>query len=148
PPQSTSLSSPFATPSVQVGATQIMFWQDLERQSFASLHFLPAPQAMHGPPQSVSVSRPFFTMSLQLGATQRIAALHTPEPQSMPAAQIFPSAQGAQLLPQSPSVSVPFFKLSVHDGGAQRPLWQLPLEHWVAWVHVLPSSHGAQLPPQ
>ena len=71
PPQSTSVSLPFFTPSEQLAPWHVSgvpehtpLWQ-----SEPALHVLPAahlPQL--APPQSTSVSVPFLTKSVQLGA--------------------------------------------------------------------------------
>ena len=69
PPQSISVSVPFCTPSLQVGA-----WQTFEVHTPLS-QSPPTAQpwpTVHGeqvpPPQSTSVSAPFCTVSLQFGA--------------------------------------------------------------------------------
>src|SRR5438876_1032035 len=68
PPQSTSVSLPFLSPSVQPGATQLIPTQTDEAQSPAMRHPLPTSHLLvHDPPQSTSVSPPFFTPSVQLG---------------------------------------------------------------------------------
>src|SRR6185436_14133368 len=65
-PQSTSVSVPFCTPSVQVGALQVFAIASQIRlsQSLADRHFLPS---AHGPqpapPQSMSVSSPSWIVS-------------------------------------------------------------------------------------
>ena len=71
PPQSTSVSAPFLTASLQAGAVQIPAEQILLWQSEKAVHALPpAHGAQLGPPQSTSVSVPFLTASLQAGAVQ------------------------------------------------------------------------------
>ena len=69
PPQSVSVSLPFSTPSVQVGAWQAGGKPEhtLLEQSGLALHALFAAHAEQSePPQSVSVSVPFLTPSVQL----------------------------------------------------------------------------------
>jgi len=74
PPQSTSVSVPFLTPSLQADAEQKCEpGQTPLVQSAAIKHPLPSAQVLpgaHVPPQSVSVSFPFFTLSVQTGAAQ------------------------------------------------------------------------------
>jgi hypothetical protein len=74
PPQSTSVSAPFFTPSVQLGAAHVPLVQvSPPAQSLAMVHALPVAQGGQvPPPQSTSVSAPSFTPSVQL------AAAHTP----------------------------------------------------------------------
>jgi hypothetical protein len=68
PPQSTSVSIPFCTMSLHVGAWHIPPVHTPLAQSPAIRHIWPGAQsAMHEPPQSISVSVPFFTMSLHVG---------------------------------------------------------------------------------
>jgi hypothetical protein len=59
PPQSTSVSVPFACESLHAGAAQIIEVQTLLVQSGPIVHFLPSMQGPHVPPQSTSVSEPF-----------------------------------------------------------------------------------------
>jgi hypothetical protein len=69
PPQSTSVSVPFLTRSLQAGIWHTLLvhtplWQSaLTEQPFVSAHL-----AVQVPPQSTSVSAPFFTPSLQAAA--------------------------------------------------------------------------------
>jgi hypothetical protein len=56
PPQSTSLSPPFATASVQVGAWQTPPEQTRDAQSSATVHACTSSQARQLPPQSTSDS--------------------------------------------------------------------------------------------
>jgi hypothetical protein len=68
PPQSTSVSAPFFTLSVQLADWQMLPTQTPLWQSPPTLHVLPAAHFGHeAPPQSMSVSVPFFTVSVQLG---------------------------------------------------------------------------------
>jgi len=122
PPQSTSLSVPFFTLSVQTGAAHLVAVQTPLMQSPAPpqealvLHFV-----AQVPPQSLSVSLPFFTPSMQLGvwhlrAVEPAPAAQTCDWQSAPPAQLSPSSQGAQAPPQSTSVSLLFFTPSMQLG--------------------------------
>jgi hypothetical protein len=65
PPQSTSVSWPFVTPSSQAGAWQTPSVHTPLRQSLAPAQPCPAPHAEQLPPQSTSVSSPFGTPSPQ-----------------------------------------------------------------------------------
>jgi hypothetical protein len=69
PPQSTSVSVPFFTPSLHPGCVQRPLEQYALVQSLPPMHFFPFAHAGHvPPPQSLSVSAPFSTPSLQLAA--------------------------------------------------------------------------------
>ena len=69
PPQSTSLSTPFATWSAHVGATHFAAVHTPDAQSRARAHLLPsAHPAAQEPPQSTSASSLFCTRSAQLAA--------------------------------------------------------------------------------
>jgi hypothetical protein len=60
PPQSTSVSPPFCTPSLQVGAAQSPLTHEPLRQSLPVEHVSPTAQpAQAVPPQSTSDSSPF-----------------------------------------------------------------------------------------
>ncbi len=69
PPQSTSVSELFFTPSEQEGDWQDPLVQTCDTQSFAAEQTLPVTQAEQFPPQSTSLSFPFFVPSEQLGVT-------------------------------------------------------------------------------
>jgi hypothetical protein len=119
PPQSTSVSAPFFTASVHVGAAQVPPVQILLWQSVAAVQVAPLPQAAHvPPPQSMPVSVPFETPSLQVGARHTLGVPeHTWLVQSVPAPQVCPVAQAPQVLPpQSTAVSLPFWTVSLHVG--------------------------------
>jgi hypothetical protein len=97
PPQSTSVSEPFWTPSGQAAAVQVcaellhrrLTQSPSIRQALVSAHRV----AQFGPPQSTSVSLWFFTESGQLGAAHSsLVVLHLPLWQSALAAQPRPSA--------------------------------------------------------
>jgi hypothetical protein len=120
PPQSTSVSEPFATPSLQVGAwhrplRHTPLWQSPLPKQLALLAHLP-----HVPPQSTSVSVPFFTPSLHVPALHELAT-QTLLMQSLPATHALPVAQRAHDPPQSTSVSLPFFAVSLHVAEEQVP---------------------------
>jgi hypothetical protein len=51
PPQSTPVSAPLRTPSLQAGAWQTPALHTLDAQSLATLHAIPSPQAGQPPPQ-------------------------------------------------------------------------------------------------
>jgi hypothetical protein len=69
PPQSTSVSVPFFTVSVQLDDWQMLPTHTPLWQSVPPLHTLPATHfGQPAPPQSTSVSVPFFTRSVQLTA--------------------------------------------------------------------------------
>src|SRR4051812_29553129 len=73
PPQSTSVSLPFLTPSAQPEA-QVPLEHTPPLQSVLAPHFFPSAQrARHEPPQSTSVSSPSRALSKQLWS-----ALHAP----------------------------------------------------------------------
>jgi hypothetical protein len=152
PPQSTSVSVPFLTTSVQVAALHVSgepehtpLWQSLP-----TAHVAPVPHfGQLAPPQSTSVSVPFFTTSVHVGAWQMLP-MHTPLAQSAATPQTLPAAHLAHVPPpQSTSVSAPFFTTSAHVGAwhlsgepVHTPLWQSP-----ATAHVLPVVHFEHVPP-
>jgi len=68
PPQSTSLSPPFLTPSEHVGAWQTPLTHTPLWPSPPLEQPPPVPHAAHGPPQSMPVSPPFCAPSLHDGA--------------------------------------------------------------------------------
>jgi hypothetical protein len=72
PPQSTSVSAPDFTPSVQDGggAAHVPCSQMPLVQSGATRHPVPTGHFGHVPPQSTPVSLPFSTPSVQLGSEQ------------------------------------------------------------------------------
>src|SRR5438477_10207870 len=71
PPQSTSDSPWFFTPSVQLGATHLPNVHTPDAQSAPILQTPPSGQrAQSTPPQSTSVSKPFCTLSVQFAAPQ------------------------------------------------------------------------------
>src|SRR5207245_1350669 len=65
PPQSTSVSLPFLTPSLHDDAAHIRLVQNPLWQSLPWRHILWASHGMHEPPQSISVSSPSFARSMQ-----------------------------------------------------------------------------------
>lgn len=152
PPQSMSLSLPFFTPSVQIGAWHTLLVHTPLTQSELPVHALPAEHLPQPPPpQSTSVSLPFLTPSVQIGA------LHVPPEQTLLAQSVFvlqvwPVMQpGQDVPPQSTAVSVPFLTLSVQIGAwhvfVVVPL-HTPLTQSPAIEQVLPVAHAPQLPPQ
>jgi hypothetical protein len=151
PPQSRSVSVPFVTPSLQLGAMQTLPVQTPLVQSVGALQALPSMHALQPlpPPQSTSVSVPFFTVSLQAGATQTLP-VQTPLPQSVPATHALPTMQREQPLapPQSTSVSLPFFTVSLQAGAMQTLFVQTLLAQSAATTQTLPFAHvGQPLPP-
>jgi hypothetical protein len=163
PPQSTSISCPLRTPSVQLGAwqqratpapqppaRQTWLWQ-----SPSPLQARPVAQSSQRPPQSTSLSLAFATASVQVGALQHCGTpgaqppgLHTPLWQSAPAPQLRPGAQSGQGPPQSTSTSSAFFTPSVQLGGAQRPLPpHTALAQSAPSLHALPSAQPGHSPP-
>ena len=117
PPQSTPVSVPFRTVSVQDGATHTFAVQTPFRQSVASAHTLLVVHfEQSGPPQSVSISAPFFTLSMQVGITQ-IPEAHARLVQSRGRLQ----PHGPQLPPQSTESSSPFFCPSAQLGATHVP---------------------------
>jgi hypothetical protein len=108
PPQSTSLSAPFCTPSPQVGAWQALAVHTPLAQSAGIEHLAAVLHLM-------SVSVPFRTPSVHVGTAH--VALQTPLLQSVAALHVVPSAHPfEQLPPQSVPVSDPFFTPSVQVG--------------------------------
>jgi hypothetical protein len=87
PPQSTSVSFPFCTVSVQEAGVQV--WavgsQTLLTQSLATMHALWSAQGPQEPPQSTSVSSASFTVSVQCIATQLPLPSQTTPPLSLQA---------------------------------------------------------------
>jgi hypothetical protein len=119
PPQSTSLSLPFFTPSEHVGAAHRLFRQRPLTQSESPTHALPTGQRGHAlPPQSTPDSFPFFTVSVQVG-TAHAPELQTPLAQSVASSHVFPDAHGWHVPPQSTSLSRPFRVASEHVGTRQ-----------------------------
>ncbi|MES1171648.1 MAG: hypothetical protein ABUL77_00290 [Bacteroidota bacterium] len=153
PPQSTAVSVPFLTVSMQVGtaqapAVQTPLWQLVP----LAPHMRPLAQDGQDPPQSTSVSVPLRVVSVQAAAAH-LPVRHTPLVQSPITPQAWPSAQrrvGAHIPPQSTAVSVPFLTVSVQVGAAQTPAVQTPLAQLVGPVpHMRPLAHGPQDgPPQ
>jgi len=89
PPQSTSLSEPFAISSLHVASahcpsTQLKLWQSSSCLQLSSVWQRLGEQLS---PQSVADSRPFFTPSPQPGAAQT-PTWQTPEAQSFGTTQI------------------------------------------------------------
>jgi hypothetical protein len=124
PPQSTSVSVPFLTVSVQLGAEQVIVAGSHTPLTQSAPMAQPRVSA-HGeqlPPQSTSVSEPFATPSLgrHEGVWQRLG-----EPAQTPLSQSLASVQRVsdghlvvQPLPQSMPASVPFLTPSLQSGAA------------------------------
>jgi hypothetical protein len=68
PPQSTSLSAPFLTASLQAAATHLLLVQTPLAQWLPALQVCPVVQRPHVdvPPQSTSLSPPFRTRSVHV----------------------------------------------------------------------------------
>jgi len=113
PPQSTSVSAPFFTLSVHVGAWHVPPAHDPLAQSVLSVHVAPTAHGEQPGPQSTSASLPFFTLSVQVGAWQT-EPVQTRFLQSLGDLQAWPPLHGGHVAPpQSTSVSVPFRTKSV-----------------------------------
>src|SRR5580698_1201999 len=98
PPQSTSVSLLFFTPSEQSGV-HVPVAHCAPAQSLSMLHVLVGPHlGQVPPPQSTSVSLPFSTPSEQVAAAQT-PVVQTLSTQSVSAEHFFPSAQGEQTPP-------------------------------------------------
>jgi hypothetical protein len=74
PPQSTSDSVPFFTPSEHEGTWQTFDVQTPLWQSAGTAHPLVSAHGEHAPPQSTSVSVPFLVPSVQPGAWHTLVA--------------------------------------------------------------------------
>jgi hypothetical protein len=161
PPQSTSVSKPFCTPSRQLGAWQIPdthtpLWQSVGTPHFCEVgHFLPS-ETQVVPPQSWSVSLPFFTPSEQVGAWH-LPDVQTPLTQSEGPLQFWLVAQVApQQPPQLQSVSqasfgqagmVPQVLTETQNPPAQLPLVQsVPNWHFWPFAHSVAQQPTVQLP--
>lgn len=158
PPQSTSVSVAFFTPSGHLATWQIPAEQTPLVQSAPTVQPPPSAHLLAGaqlPPQSMPVSVPFLLLSAQVGFWQNVP-VQTLLLQSAAPPQVLPPPHFGQLAPpQSISLSVPFFVKSVQAGTAhnepeQTPLVQSdptlqdrPLAHLVAQV-----AEGAKTPPQ
>jgi hypothetical protein len=130
PPQSTLVSIPFFTPSLQLGALHTLIAHTALAQSADVTQALPSAQGFaHAVPQSTSGSAPFLTPSLHVGTWHR-PPLQTPLVQSVPMPQALPSVHGLHEPPQSTSVSLPSLMPSSQVAGWQTPpSAQLPLAH-------------------
>jgi hypothetical protein len=153
PPQSTSVSLPFSTVSVQPAAAHSLVAVGHTRllQSLAMTQALPASHAGQDElPQSMSVSLPFLMPSVQVGAWHS-PPMQFPPWQSVPSRQALLAAQAGQpesAPPQSTSVSVPFRTLSVHVRAAQAPPTQTRLAQSPPALHFWAVAQPAQGPPQ
>ncbi|MES1171649.1 MAG: hypothetical protein ABUL77_00295 [Bacteroidota bacterium] len=129
PPQSTSPSSPFLMPSVQLGAwhrppIQFALWQSPPTVHIRAGRQRGQPEV--APPQSISPSPPFLTWSRQVLAAQ-VPPAQTRLAQSPPPLHLFAVPHPPQGPPQSTSLSLLFFTVSVQDGAAHVPALQTPL---------------------
>src|SRR5688572_10727603 len=103
PPQSTSVSEPFNTPSLHRVSRQMPPAQNPVVQSRGTRHAPGGGQGAHVlPPQSTSVSEPFFTASEHVGARQA-PALQIKLTQSAFSAQPSPEPHAPHDPPQSTS---------------------------------------------
>jgi hypothetical protein len=140
PPQSTSVSVPFRTESLQLALAQVPP-EHLPLAGSAQSEFAlqPLPTAHvdgQPPPQSVSGSGPFLTPSVHVGVAH-LPPVHLPlagSAQSLSSAHDKPAPQGLQLPPQSLSVSSPFRTESPQPAAT----------HWPAlhrYGQAVPSVH-------
>jgi hypothetical protein len=125
PPQSTSVSISFWTPSVQVGAWHVPPLHTPSTQSAFTLQMRPSAHAAHvPPPQSVSVSLPSLTPSMHDDGT------HLPLPsQALPPWSLHTVPLTASFAPQAFAVHVAVTHVVPRDGqspGALQPT-QWPL---------------------
>jgi hypothetical protein len=108
PPQSTSVSLPLRTPSVQLVGWQVPFEQLAWSQSvFATQCSVTAQrvQPLLVPPQSRSVSS-WFSRPSEHDGERHLPPVHSATLQSTDVAQLLPVAHGLQVPPQSTSDSV------------------------------------------
>ncbi len=132
PPQSTSVSLPFWTPSAHVGTRHVFCLQTPCRQSSAASQICPgAHVAPHAPPQSMSVSSPFFVPSSHVAGTHSLAREHT-----WPASQSVLSRHATQA--PSPSQSLPPSWAQVVPAAAGVFTCSPPVQ--ASTVHSFPSS--------
>jgi hypothetical protein len=161
PPQSTPVSLPSFTPSLQVVATQtwVIVLQAIEVQSDSCKHCFPSGHAAQmPPPQSTSVSLPSLTWSSHVEATQVPEPMsHTVDAQSRVSLQSLPTAQAAQVPPpQSTSVSLPSLTPSAHSDGTHlsatqvRPTLQSPSSRHCTQtplpLHLVPAEEEQTAP--
>jgi hypothetical protein len=106
-PQSTPISAPFFTPSLQLGGAHCPITHEPLAQSWASPQPRPSAQSAHtAPPQSTSLSAPFFSPSEQVGSVWQSPPAHEALAQSLSIAHVAPSPQAGQIAPpQSTSLS-------------------------------------------
>ena len=148
PPQSTSVSVPFFTLSLQgaLGTMQVLFWHwakpPTSTQSVAAVQALPmAHLGQLAPPQSTSLSLPFLSPSLQVAAT----TAHTPPTQpalrqSVLPLQVLPLAHLPQVPPplRGPVIGyVAVITLMVTLSGANRRPAPTPLRFHLPIAAVL-----------
>jgi hypothetical protein len=147
PPQSTSVSVPFFTVSLQTAAWHTSPVHTPSRQSAATVQALFAAHLSQVPPQSTSVSVLFFTESTQFGT--QTAPEHWLPAQSVSTEHFSIGPQALQVPPpQSTSVSFPFATVSVQVAAAHSPPVHTSELQSAATPQILPSSQGPQVPPQ
>ncbi|MEJ7732113.1 MAG: hypothetical protein WKG00_23245 [Polyangiaceae bacterium] len=154
PPQSRSVSPPFSTASVQLGAlqansvgSQTWLWQSSSVKQPLSL-----PQsAQFGPPQSMSLSSPFSIWSRQVGARHRPPTqLPLATSQSESTLHWLPMGQGPHTgPPQSTSVSWPFQEpSSLQTTSGMPPVPPSPLPPPPIGAPPLPAPPRPPTPPE
>jgi len=150
PPQSTSVSSPFFSESLQLGATHLLLVQMFDAQSVMLTQLSPVLQRGHKPPpQSTSVSAPFLAPSKQFEEAQMDPLVrHKLEMQSLPWRQDNLAVHLGQFPPQSTSVSFPFLTLSEQVGAWHTKVEQTPDTQSPAVPQRLKFAQATQLPPQ
>src|SRR5262245_11181421 len=128
PPQSVSVSLPFRTRSLQVGAWHLVAVQTSLAQSEGPRQFLPGGQPVHEPPQSWSDSEPFVAPSLHVAEAQIPFALQKFVAQSEALPQLCPAAHLPHVgPPQSMALSFPLRSPSVQVAARQVPAVQTRL---------------------
>jgi hypothetical protein len=151
PPQSTSVSLPFCTPSLHEMGWQTLPTHDALAQSIAPRQRSPSPHLGHDPPQSMSVSLPFCTLSVhEKPPHTRFGAVpwQMPVTQSAGTLQCLPEAQAGQVPPpQSTSVSAPSCAPSLQVVPMQTPLVQAPVLQSVPTRQCWGGTQAAHLPP-
>jgi hypothetical protein len=107
PPQSTSVSEPFVTRSVQLEGWQVEAEQTPLWQSPPPVQAFPSGQrGQTPPPQSTAVSAPFFTPSAQL-ATWQVPEEQTPLGQSLPPTHSTQAPAPSHIVPPPMAQAVP-----------------------------------------
>jgi hypothetical protein len=156
PPQSTSVSSPSITPSVQWLVWQVCMsaWHQVLVQSLPEMHALPSPHVEQvPPPQSTSVSAPSLRPSPHWLATHTsVIELQKPLLQSASLRHLSASAHGEQSgPPQSTSVSPGSSLAFWHDDETHSPAAEHCMDAQSPFAtHICPTlQRVAQVaPPQ